>query len=34
MALVERLIIIDNGKIVMDGTKEKVLEALKGGSNG
>ncbi|MCJ7765221.1 MAG: ATP-binding cassette domain-containing protein, partial [Thiovulaceae bacterium] len=34
MALVERLIIVDNGKIVMDGTKEKVLEALKGGSNG
>ncbi len=34
MALVERLIIIDNGRIVMDGAKEKVLQALKGGSNG
>jgi ATP-binding cassette subfamily C protein LapB len=33
MALVERLIIIDNGRIVMDGAKEKVLQALKGGSN-
>ena len=33
MALVDRLIIIDNGRIVMDGAKEKVLQALKGGSN-
>lgn len=34
MALVERLIIIDDGKVVMDGPKEKVLTALKGGQNG
>ncbi len=34
MALVDRLIIIDDGKVVMDGAKEKVLAALKGGSNG
>lgn len=34
MALVDRLIIIDDGKVVMDGPKEKVLAALKGGQNG
>ncbi len=34
MALVERLIIIDDGKVVMDGPKERVLAALKGGQNG
>jgi len=33
MALVERLIIIDQGKIVMDGPKAKVLQALQGGAN-
>ena len=33
MALVERLIIIDDGKVVMDGPKEKVLSALKGEKN-
>ncbi len=30
MSLVERLIIVDDGKIVMDGPKEKVLAALNG----
>ena len=33
MALVERLIIIDDGKVVMDGPKEKVLFALNGDKN-
>lgn len=28
--LVDRLIVMDEGRIVMDGTKEEVLEALKG----
>lgn len=32
--LVERLIVIDEGKIVMDGAKDKVLNALKGSQNG
>ncbi|RUM64121.1 MAG: type I secretion system permease/ATPase [Sulfurimonas sp.] len=34
MALVDRLIVIDNGKVVMDGPKENVLKALKGGGHG
>jgi len=34
MALVERLIIIDDGKVLMDGPREKVLTALKGGKSG
>lgn len=34
MALVDRLIIIDDGKVVMDGPKEKVLAALKGDNSG
>jgi len=34
MALVDRLIIIDDGKVIMDGPKEKVLTALQGGENG
>ncbi|MCP4388186.1 MAG: type I secretion system permease/ATPase [Gammaproteobacteria bacterium] len=32
--LVERLIVMDEGKIVMDGPKEDVLNALKGSQNG
>ena len=32
--LVERLIVMDEGKIVMDGAKDKVLNALKGSQNG
>ncbi len=32
--LVERLIVIDEGRIVMDGPKEEVLNALKGAQNG
>jgi ATP-binding cassette subfamily C protein LapB len=32
--LVERLIVIDEGRIVMDGPKEEVLNALKGTQNG
>ena len=31
LSLVDRLIILDNGKIVADGKKEEVLEALKQG---
>jgi ATP-binding cassette subfamily C protein LapB len=31
LSLVDRLIIMDNGKIVADGKKEEVLEALKQG---
>ena len=31
--LVERLIVMDEGKIVMDGPKEDVLNALKGAQN-
>ncbi len=34
MTLVDRLIIIDNGKVAMDGPKDQVLKALKGGVNG
>ena len=34
MALVERLIIIEDGKVIMDGAKEKVLTALQGGKRG
>ena len=32
--LVERLIVMDEGKIVMDGPKDEVLKALKGTQNG
>jgi ATP-binding cassette subfamily C protein LapB len=32
--LVERVIVIDEGRIVMDGPKEEVLNALKGTQNG
>jgi len=32
--LVERIIVIDEGRIVMDGPKEEVLNALKGTQNG
>ncbi|MBT8437709.1 MAG: type I secretion system permease/ATPase, partial [Gammaproteobacteria bacterium] len=32
--LVERLVVIDEGRIVMDGPKEEVLNALKGTQNG
>ena len=32
--LVERLIVIDEGRVVMDGPKEEVLNALKGTQNG
>jgi ATP-binding cassette subfamily C protein LapB len=31
--LVERLIVVDEGRIVMDGPKQDVLKALKGGQN-
>ena len=31
--LVERLIVIDEGRVVLDGAKKDVLEALKGGQN-
>jgi len=31
--LVERLVVVDDGRIVMDGPKEKVLKALQGGKN-
>lgn len=31
--LVERLVVVDEGRIIMDGPKEKVLQALKGGKN-
>jgi ATP-binding cassette subfamily C protein LapB len=34
LELVERLIVIDEGRIVMDGPKEEVLNALKGTQNG
>jgi len=32
--LVERLIVVDEGRIVMDGPKQQVLDALKGGQHG
>jgi ATP-binding cassette subfamily C protein LapB len=31
LELVDRLIVMDNGKIVADGPKERVVEALKQG---
>ena len=31
--LVERLVVVDDGRIIMDGPKEQVLEALKGRQN-
>jgi ATP-binding cassette, subfamily C, bacterial LapB len=33
MSLVDRLILIDNGKIIMDGPKQKVLDALQRETN-
>ncbi len=33
LALVERLVVVEDGRIVMDGPKEKVLAALKGGQS-
>ena len=33
LELVERLIVVDEGRIVMDGPKEKVLQALQVGNN-
>ena len=32
--LVERLIVMDQGRIVMDGPRDEVLQSLKGGQNG
>ncbi len=32
--LVERLIVMDQGRIIMDGPKGDILKALKGGQNG
>jgi len=32
LELVERLIVVDDGRIVMDGPKKEVMEALKGGA--
>ena len=34
LTLVDRLIVIDNGKIVADGAKDHVIEALKQGRIG
>ncbi len=34
MALVERIILLEDGKVVMDGPKEQVLTALQKGKNG
>ena len=31
--LVERLIVVDDGRIIMDGPKQQVLTALKGTTN-
>ena len=31
--LVERIIVVDEGRIVMDGPKQQVLTALKGGKH-
>ena len=33
LELVERLVVVDEGRIIMDGPKEKVLKALQGGNN-
>ena len=33
LALVERLVVVDDGRIIMDGPKEKVLQALQGKNN-
>lgn len=33
LELVERLVVVDDGRIVMDGPKDKVLKALQGGKN-
>ena len=32
--LVDRVVVVDNGKVVMDGPKAKVLAALAGGAPG
>jgi ATP-binding cassette subfamily C protein LapB len=34
LALVERLIVIDDGRIVMDGPKEVVMQALENKPSG
>ena len=33
LALVERIIVVDDGRIVMDGPKEQILKALQDGNN-
>jgi ATP-binding cassette subfamily C protein LapB len=33
LALVDRIIVLEKGKIVVDGPKEAVLQKLKGGKN-
>jgi ATP-binding cassette subfamily C protein LapB len=34
LALVERLVVLDEGRIVLDGPKDEVLKVLQGGSSG
>lgn len=34
LALVERLVVLDEGRIVLDGPKEEILKTLQGGANG
>ena len=34
LSLVDRLILVDNGKVVLDGEKNKVLAQLQGKSGG
>ncbi len=34
LELVDRLVVIDEGRVVLDGPKAKVLQALQGGANG
>ena len=33
LELVERLVVVDDGRIIMDGPKEKILQALQGKNN-
>jgi energy-coupling factor transporter ATP-binding protein EcfA2 len=33
LALVNRVIVVDGGKIVADGPRDRIMEALAGGSN-
>jgi ATP-binding cassette subfamily C protein LapB len=33
LSLVERLVVMDQGRIVMDGPRDEVLQSLKGGQN-